>query len=242
MLDDRFILITGASGGIGEAAARLAVANGANVFLGGRDEEKLNALAEELGEAATPFCYDVTDAEQTKSAFSHISQHVGQLDGLVNCAGIMHDAAVAMTRLDDLHAMLNVNTVAAYQHAQLASRIMSRQKAGSIVNLCSVVGEQGSAGQSAYAASKAAVSGMTKSLAKELGPLNIRVNGVAPGFIDTAMTEGYTDEQRMRVLASIPLGRFGRPNDVAGMIVLLLSDNLSYITGQVIGIDGGMRV
>jgi 3-oxoacyl-[acyl-carrier protein] reductase len=246
MLADKCILITGANRGIGEATARLCAKYGAQLFIAGRDGASLHALAEELGSQAhnsvTPLVYDVADELAVKDAFRFIQQSTGKLDGLVNNAGLMLDAGLSMSRLSDLQQLLSVNTVAAYQHAQLASRLMSRQRAGSMVNLCSVVGEHGSAGQSAYATSKAALSGMSKSLAKELGSLHIRVNGVAPGFIDTDLVAHYPDETRQQVLNNISLQRAGRADEVAELICFLLSDKASYISGQIIAIDGGIKL
>ena len=246
MLSDKCILITGANRGIGNATARLCAKYGARLFLAGRDESALHALAEELGNEAhnrvQPLVYDICDENAVKKAFQQIQQSAGQLDGLVNNAGIMLDAPLGMTRLSDLHQQLNINTIAAFQHAQLASRLMTRQKSGSIINLCSAVGEQGSAGQSAYATSKAALSGMTKSMAKELGSLNIRVNGVAPGFIDTDMVSEYQNEKRQQVVDNIALKRAGQTDEVAEVICFLLSDKAAYITGQILGVDGGMTL
>lgn len=246
MLADKTILITGASSGIGEATARLCAAYGARLFLAGRDEAKLLSLAEALGaeshQQVESLCYDVTAEAEVKNAFKKIQQSAGHLDGLVSCAGIMQDASLAMTSLSALQQQLNVNTVAVFQHIQLASRLMARNKSGSIVNLCSAVGEQGSAGQSAYAASKAAVSGLSKSLSKELATLNIRVNGVAPGFIDTPLIAAYQHEKREQVINSIALKRAGSAEEVAELICFLLSDKASYISGQIIGIDGGLKL
>lgn len=242
MVEDKHILITGANRGIGKATAQLCVACGANVYLAGRNDQALESLAEELGERAVAFCYELTDREQTRQAFAHLQQHVGKLDGLVNNAGMMLDAPLAMTSLEALEQQLQINTVAAYQHAQLASRLMTRDKQGSIVNLCSLVGEQGSAGQSAYAVTKSAVSGLTRSIAKELGPLGIRANGVAPGFVSTDLVKGYQDQKRDDIIQRIPLGRAGSPGDVANLIVFLLSEHAAYITGQIIGIDGGLNL
>lgn len=242
MLENKIILITGASSGIGAALARVCVDLGATVLLTGRNESALTSLCDELGDAAISMCYDATEADEVKQAFSHIQKHIGRLDGLVNCAGVMHDAPLTMTRLEDLQAQLQINAVATFQHSQLAARLMSRNKQGCIINLCSAVGEQGSAGQSAYAMTKASVSGLTKSLAKELAPLNIRVNGVAPGFIDTPMTAHYEGDKRASVIDSIGLGRVGSAAEVADLIGFLLSDHASYITGQIIAIDGGLSL
>ena len=242
MLEDKVILVTGANKGIGLAIAQVCIGLGANVLLAGRNEIELDIVAEQLGEKAIPMCYDLCDEEQVKAAFGHIKQHIGHLDGLVNNAGAMMDAPLSMTRLSDLQAQLSINTVAAFQHMQLASRLMLKQRRGRIVNLSSIIGEQGSAGQSAYAASKSALTGMTKSIAKELAQQQITVNAVAPGFIETRMTNKYEGPQRDAIIASIGLGRAGKPKEVADLVSFLLSDHAAYITGQIIGIDGGMRL
>lgn len=242
MLEQKVILITGANRGIGLSVAQVCVRLGAIVLLAGRSDTQLEVIAEQLGDNAIPMAYDITDEDQVKAAFGHIKQHIGRLDGLVNNAGFMHTAPLVMTRITELKSQLEINTITAYQHAQLATRLMTRQQSGCIINMCSIVGEQGAAGQSAYATSKAALSGMTKAMAKEFAPLGIRVNGVAPGFIETDLTAGFSNEQRDEIIDNIGLGRMGNTQDVADLVSFLLSDHASYITGQIIGVDGGMRI
>ena len=242
VLKDKHILITGATDGIGLATAELCLNQGAVVWINGRDQDKLNATVKRLGSNAIGMCYDVTDEKAVQQAFRKIQSDAGALDGLVNNAGVMLDAALVMTSLRDLQQMLQVNVVAAYQHLQLACRLMTRKKSGSIVNLASLVGEQGSAGQTAYATTKAALSGMTKAAAKEVAKLNIRVNAVAPGFIATNLTEHYQNQQRQAVIDSIGLGRVGASKDVAQQIVFLLSEQCAYTTGQILSVDGGLQL
>ncbi|GAB5380750.1 MAG: SDR family NAD(P)-dependent oxidoreductase [Aliiglaciecola sp.] len=241
MLEDKHILITGASSGIGRATAIECANQGAFVYLAGRDKSALNALKQTIPNSSI-LEYDVTVESEVKAAFACIAKSDHTLDGVVNCAGKMLDAGIAMTRVDDFNQQLQVNTVSTFLHCQLAARLMTRQRRGSIVNLCSAVGEQGSAGQSAYAASKAAVSGLTLSLSKELGNLGILVNAVSPGFIDTPMTAEYQGEKKQNVLQHSALKRAGSAEEVASVITFLLSSKASYITGQIIGVDGGLRV
>lgn len=241
MLNDKHILITGASSGIGFETAIQCANQGAFVYLAGRNQDRLAEL-QKLIKNALLLPYDVCDEQQVKQAFAQIKQTGKPFHGLVNCAGVMLDAGFAMTRISDLQQQLNVNTVSAYLHSQLASRLMTRGREGSIVNLCSIVGEQGSAGQTAYATSKSALSGLTRSLSKELGKLNVRVNGVAPGFIDTPMTNGYEDAAKQNIIDKTALGRMGTPSDVAQLICFLLSEQSNFITGQIIGVDGGLSL
>lgn len=240
MLKDKVIFVTGASKGIGKAIARLCVNCGANVWVNGRNELLLNEVASEIG--AQALCYDVTDQQATKAAFNRIRSESGQLDGLVNNAGIMLDFPLMMTRIGDFEQTLQTNLLAPFHHIQLAARLMIKQKSGAIVNLCSVVGEEGSAGQSAYSSSKAGLSGLTKSAAKELAPLGIRVNGVAPGFIDTDLIAHYDENHKAQVTTNIALNRAGQVNEVAEQICFLLSDKASYTTGQIIKVDGAMSL
>ena len=237
------VLVTGATGDIGRAIVNECVHAGAAVFAAGRNEDKLNALVNQYDKRVTPLSYDITDEKAVKEAFRHIQKHqnqsnVGPLMGLVNCAGIMEEAALSVNSMDALKNQLNVNFLAPYQHMQLASRLMARHRHGSIVNIVSQVGELGSVGMSAYGASKAALTGATKSLAKELAAIGIRVNAIAPGFIDTELTQHYDADARAEIEARIAMKRVGRAGDVARAVVFLLSKQSSYTTGHVLPVDG----
>ena len=245
-LTDMVVLITGAARGIGAATVQYCLEAGATVLANCRSEEGYQQLTTQIEaplQKQLHLClYDVCDADQVKDQFRQIQNCYGSLHGLVNNAGTMLERPIAMTKNADLEQQLAVNAVAAFQHLQLAGRLMTRQRQGSIVNLASVIGEKGSKGQVAYSMAKGSVSAMTRAAAQELAPLGIRVNAVAPGFIETDMTGHYSDEQRDRLLANIPLNRFGQPADVAQAIGFLLSQEASYITGQTLGVDGAMNI
>jgi len=239
-------LITGASRGIGAASALRLAASGHHVVLTARDDTALMMIAEQCqraGAASTSVLpCDLTDQDAVLQLFSQLKQQHQRLDHLVNAAGRMQDSVIGMTRLSDVQSLFSLNVTASYQCCQLAARLMSRQKAGNIVNLASKVGESGAVGQSAYAASKAAVSGMTKALAKELGPSGIRVNAIAPGFIETDLTAHYSAEQKQQLCRQVSLGRTGQADEVAALVQFLCSKDAAYISGQIIAVDGGFSL
>ncbi|MCW8090337.1 SDR family NAD(P)-dependent oxidoreductase [Alteromonas sp. ASW11-130] len=242
-LSGKSVLVTGATGEIGQAIVASCLSLGAAVFANARDEDKLAPLLETWSGKVIPLIYDVTDERVVKEQFRQIQKmqmqsDIGPLHGLVNNAGVMFEAPITVSLMDKLKEQLNINFLAPYQHMQLACRLMARQRKGSIVNILSQVGELGSSGMSAYASSKAALKGATVSLAKELAPVGIRVNGVAPGFIETAMTKHYDQEKRDNVTQRIVMKRTGKPGDVAKAVAFLLSEQSSYTTGHILPVDG----
>jgi 3-oxoacyl-[acyl-carrier protein] reductase len=242
-LSGRVALITGASQGIGHACAlKLADADAA-VAVAARTQAKLDELVAQItaaGGKAAAFPMDVADEEQIKSAFKAAIAHFGKIDILVNNAGITRDQLVMRMKRADWDAVLNTNLTSAYLCIQQVIGSMLKQRWGRIVNVTSVFGQAGQAGQANYSASKAGLIGLTKAIAREVGSRNITCNAVAPGFIATAMTEGLPEEIKQSGLKMIPLGRIGTPEDVAGAVRFLSSDEASYITGHVLNINGGM--
>ena len=226
-------LITGASRGIGAACVRQLQQAGHQLILVARDEAALAALA---APDDMVIVADLNDEAQIFACFQQVQQHFGRLDHLINAAGVM------LTKSTSLAAQLQINVTAAFLCCQLGSRLMLRQKRGNIVNFGSKVGENGSSGQAAYCASKAAVSGLSKALAKELGPQGIRVNVIAPGFIDTALTAHYSETQRSQLVSQTALRRLGTAADVAAVVGFLCSDAAAYVTGQVLAVDGGLVI
>lgn len=247
ILRDKVAFITGSTRGIGWATAREFARQGATVILNHRSSsdllnERCGELEAEFHGTAIGLAADVTDASAVKNCYVEIFRRFKRLDVLVNNAGIMQGALLGMITNETLHAVIDTNLVGSLLHLQEASRLMTRNRQGSIINLSSIIGRFGVEGQTVYAASKAAVIGMTLAAAKELAPRNIRVNAVAPGFIDTEMTRQLPPDKMQQSVAGIRMGRIGTAEEVAQAITFLASDMASYVTGQVLGVDGGMIV
>jgi 3-oxoacyl-[acyl-carrier protein] reductase len=238
-LAGRVALVTGGTRGIGLATVRALAEAGATVVLTGRDEARAKEAASAAG-AAAGLALDVTDAKAVSSLVRGVAKEHGKLDIVVANAGIMEDALLGMIREELVDTTLSTNVAGTLHTVQAAARAMMRKKTGSIVVLASIVGEYGSAGQTVYAASKAAVANIARSAAKELGRSGIRVNAVAPGVIETDLTAGLSEDAKAENTGKTPLGRLGRAEDVANAIRFLVSDEASFITGQVLGVDGGL--
>lgn len=246
LLRGKRALITGAGRGIGLAIAHQFAAQGAELWLGGRDESTMRRIATELnsefGVPCQPLCFDVADPQAVKQAFQQLFTQTRQLDALVNNAGVLEEALLGMVNQAQLEKTFSHNTFSVIYCSQYAARLMQRCGGGSIINVASLMGRVGAAGLSGYAGSKAAVIGITHSLAKELAASQIRVNAIAPGFIDTDMAHTIPDEKFAERVASIAMGRIGTPDEVASVALFLASDQSRYVTGQVIGVDGGMLI
>ena len=245
-LAGKVVLVTGANRGIGRATAELFAAHGATVIANARREGSMDSYCATAGQrhdtTVEPLYFDVTSAEGVKKAFMALNASHKRLDVLVNNAGILREALIGMSTEQMIDEVIATNVKGVILCGQFAARMMGRQKSGSIINMSSIIGRVGSEGQSVYAASKAAVIGFTLSLAKELAPLDVRVNALAPGFIDTDMIKAIPADKQARVVANIKMGRLGKPEDIANAALFLASDASSYITGQVIGVDGGMTI
>jgi 3-oxoacyl-[acyl-carrier protein] reductase len=233
-------LITGASGGIGGAIARALYDQGAQVALAGTRAAALADLAGKLGARAHPLTADLADPEAADRLIRDAEAALGHVDILVNNAGITRDALALRMKDEDWQAVLDVNLTAAFRLARAALRGMVRRRHGRIICITSVVGITGNPGQANYAAAKAAMIGMAKAIAAEVATRGITVNCIAPGMIATAMTERLTDDQRARMAALIPMGRFGAAPDVAAAAVYLASAEAAYVTGQTLHVNGGM--
>jgi 3-oxoacyl-[acyl-carrier protein] reductase len=239
-LSNRVALVTGSTRGIGREIAATLGECGARVAVVGRDKGKADAVAGELGRGAMGFACDVTDTEAVARLVSDTEAAFGSLDILVNNAGVTRDNIVMRLRDEDWDAVLDANLRGAFAAIRAASKGMMKRRWGRIVNISSVVGLMGNKGQANYAASKAGLIGLTKAVAKELASRNILVNAIAPGFIETEMTDSMTPEARKGLIDAIPVGRLGSPGDVARAVAFLSSDYASYITGQVLIVDGGL--
>src|ERR1700685_3476455 len=242
-LTDRVAFVTGASQGIGRACALKLATNGATVAAAARNQEKLNELVAEItaaGGRAVACALDVTDEDQVKSSIKGVVAQFGKVDILVNNAGITRDQLVMRMKRADWDAVLQTNLTSAYLCTQAVSTSMLKQRWGRIINIASVFGQMGQAGQANYSASKAGLIGLTMAIARELGSRNVTCNAVAPGFIETAMTDVLGDEFKQNAAKQIPLGRVGSVEDVANAVTFLASDEASYITGHVLSVNGGM--
>jgi 3-oxoacyl-[acyl-carrier protein] reductase len=235
-------LVTGASGGIGGAAARALHRQGAAVTLAGTRAAALQALADELGERAHVATADLADPATPDALIRDAEAAMGRVDILVSNAGITRDTLTLRMRDEDWQSVLEVNLTAGFRLIRAALRNMVRRRHGRIICVTSVVGVTGNPGQANYAASKAAMIGMAKSIAAEIASRGVTVNCVAPGFIATAMTDKLSDEQRARISGAIPMSRLGTPDDVAAAIAFLASAEAAYITGQTLHVNGGMAM
>jgi len=244
-LKDKVALVTGASQGIGRATSLALAEAGAQVAVAARNAGKLRSLASEIeaaGGRALAVPMDVADAAQIRAGFQQVLTHFGKLDILVNNAAITRDTLALRMKLEDWDAVLRTNLTGAHLCIQQALGAMLRQRSGRIINLSSVVAETGNAGQANYVASKAGLIGLTRAIAVEVASRSITVNAVAPGFIETPMTDPLPQELKDKMKSLIPLGHFGRDRDVATAIVYLASDEAGYITGQVLEVNGGLHM
>ena len=242
-LAGRTAIVTGAARGIGQAIAVKLASEGADLALCDLQEEWLAETAAEvtkLGRRVECYAVDVGKAEEVQGVVEQIEKTFGRIDILVNNAGITKDGFLARMNEADWDRVLEVNLKGTFLFTKAVSRTMMKQRCGAIVNVASIIGLIGNAGQCNYAASKAGIIALTKSVAKELGSRNIRANAVAPGYIQTKMTDGLPEDVKKKMLEMIPLGRFGLPEDVANVTLFLASDASAYVTGQVLTVCGGM--
>lgn len=242
-MTNRIAFITGASRGIGRACALSLSQAGARVAIAARNMEQLETLASEIraqGQEAFPVAIDLANPDSIKEAIAKTAKDFGPIAILVNNAGITKDGLALRMKKDDWDTVISTNLTGAFLAIQQVLHGMMRERWGRIINISSVVGEMGNPGQANYVASKAGLIGLTKSIAQEMGSRNITVNAVAPGFVETDMTHGLTQELKDKMLGNIPLKRIGRPEDVAAAVRFLASEEAGYITGHVLDVNGGI--
>jgi 3-oxoacyl-[acyl-carrier protein] reductase len=240
-LEGKKALVTGAAGGIGKAICHFLVQQGAFVVMSGTNQSKLEVLQSELpqGQSALLPC-DLSNADTVNALFDKAEHEHEHIDILVNNAGITKDGLAMRMKDDDWEQVLAVNLSAAFRLCRSAVKSMMKRRTGRIINISSVVGAMGNPGQVNYVAAKAGLIGLTKSLAAEVASRNVTVNAVAPGFIQTAMTDVLNDQQKERILSGIPMAKMGQPEDIAAAVAFLASDEASYITGHTLHVNGGM--
>ncbi len=239
---EKCALVTGATGGIGGEIAKSLHAQGATIAISGRNEDKLNALAQELGERVHVLPADLSSEEAVKDLIKRADEAMGKIDILVNNAGLTRDGLSMRMKNSDWQDVLDVNLTAPFQLAQAVQRGMMKRRAGRIINISSVVGVTGNPGQCNYVASKAGMIGWSKAMAAEIASRGITVNCIAPGFIATAMTDALNDDQKAKINTTIPAGKMGASEDIAAAAVFLASDEAGYVTGQTIHVNGGMAM
>lgn len=243
-IKDKVALITGSTRGLGKAIAEKLAEEKAKVIITGTNEDKAKQVAQMVAEKysieAEGYCLDVTSEESVKQVAKAIIQKFGRIDILVNNAGITRDSRIMMMKLIDWEDVLRTNLTGAFNCTKVVSKRMLLQKAGRIINITSVVGLMGNIGQANYSASKAGLIGLTKTTAKELAERGITVNAIAPGYIQSDMTEVLSEDISNKMLQLIPMGLWGEPEDVADAVLFLVSEKAKYITGQVLNVDGGM--
>ena len=241
-LTGRKALITGATGGLGEAIARALHAQGAVVGLHGTREEKLKELAAELGDRTFVFPANLSDREAVKALGQKAEEEMGGIDILVNNAGITRDGLFVRMSDEDWDAVLNVNLTSVFNLTRELAHPMMRRRNGRIINITSIVGVTGNPGQANYCASKAGLIGFSKSLAQEIASRNVTVNCIAPGFIESAMTDKLNEKQKGAIMSNIPMKRMGVGGDIAAAVVYLASEEAAYVTGQTLHVNGGMAM
>ena len=241
-LTGKMALVTGATGGIGSEIAKALHAQGATIAISGRNQEKLDKLAAEIGSNVHAIVADLSNAEGIAALIKQAEEKMGQIDILVNNAGLTRDNLSMRMKDEEWQEVLDVNLTAPFQLARAVQRGMMKCRQGRIINISSVVGTTGNPGQCNYVASKAGLSGWTKSMGMEIASRGITVNCVAPGFIATAMTDALTDDQKEKINGTIPAGRMGAPDEIASAVVYLASEEAAYVTGATLHVNGGMAM